>query len=200
MTRIFDNIELSLGGQLVETFRESNRIDAAVGYFNIRGWKLFGDVITERESQKTPVARVLIGMVHGEPEDQVLGYLQRTLEGAPLEDPIDRKTAQARQQQAKLKFRQQLMRGAPSAQDEATIRELRAQLSDGRVAIKLFTRRPLHGKTYICHRADNVTPIVAYVGSSNLTTAGLSNNYELNVGSSPVEWCNRFVILQGCGG
>lgn len=181
MTRIFDNIELNLGGHLVETLSESNRIDAAVGYFNIRGWKLFGDVIQGRDSGGSPIARVLIGMVHGEPEEQVLDHLQRTLEGGPLEDVIDRKTAQARQQQAKLKFRQQLMRGAPTAQDEATIRELRAQLADGRVAIKLFTRRPLHGKTYICHRDDKITPIVAYVGSSNLTIAGLANNYELNV-------------------
>ncbi|WP_417541354.1 helicase-related protein [Microbacterium maritypicum] len=181
MTRIFDNIELNLGGHLVETLSDSNRIDAAVGYFNIRGWKLFGDAIQEHEPGETPIARVLVGMVHGEPEEQVLDHLQRTLEGGPLEDVIDRKTAQARQQQAKLKFRQQLMRGAPTAQDEATIRELRAQLADGRVEIKLFTRRPLHGKTYICHRDDMITPIVAYVGSSNLTIAGLANNYELNV-------------------
>ncbi|MBT9605079.1 helicase-related protein [Microbacterium sp.] len=181
MTRIFDNIELSLGNHLVETLQESNRIDAAVGYFNLRGWKLFGDVVQQREVSMSPVARVLIGMVHGEPEDQVLDYLQRTLEGAPLDDLMDRKTAQARQHQAKFKFRQQLMRGAPTATDEATIRELRAQLADGRVAIRLFTRRQLHGKTYICHRDDKITPIVAYVGSSNLTTSGLANNYELNV-------------------
>ena len=181
MTRIFDNIELNLGGHLVETLSDSNRIDAAVGYFNLRGWKLFGDVIKKHEPEAAPIARVLVGMVHGEPEGQVLDHLQRTLEGGPLEDVIDRKTAQARQQQAKLKFRQQLMRGAPTSQDEATIRELRSQLSDGRVAIKLFTRRPLHGKTYICHRDDKITPIVAYVGSSNLTIAGLANNYELNV-------------------
>ena len=120
MTRIFDNIELNLGGHLVETLSESNRIDAAVGYFNIRGWKLFGDVVHGRSAGGPPIARVLIGMVHGEPEEQVLDHLQRTLEGGPLEDVIDRKTAQARQQQAKLKFRQQLMRGAPTAQDEAT--------------------------------------------------------------------------------
>lgn len=181
MTRIFDNIDLSLGSHLVETFRESNRIDAAVGYFNMRGWSLFGDVIEDHQAGTSPAARVLVGMVHGEPEDQVLDYLQRSLEGVPLEDLIDRKTAQSRQQQAKLKFRQQLMRGTPTAQDEATIRELRAQLADGRVAIKLFTRRPLHGKTYICHRDDKITPIVAYVGSSNLTMSGLVNNYELNV-------------------
>lgn len=181
MTRIFDNIELSLGNHLVETLHGSSRIDAAVGYFNIRGWKIFGDVVAERAVASEPVARVLIGMVSGDPEEQVLDHLQRTLQGDSLEDDIDRKTAQSRQQQAKLKFRQQLMRGAPSAQDQATIRELRAQLVDGRVAIKLFTRRPLHGKTYICHRADKITPTVAYVGSSNLTTSGLASNYELNV-------------------
>ncbi|MBW1640053.1 NgoFVII family restriction endonuclease [Microbacterium resistens] len=181
MTRIFDNIELNLGGHLVETLLESDRIDAAVGYFNLRGWKLFGDVVEQRQPGNRPVARVLVGMVSGEPNEQVLDYLQRTLEGAPLEDVIDRKTARSRQQQAKLKFRQQLMRGAPTTQDEATIRELRSQLADGRVAIKLFTRRPLHGKTYICHRDDKIAPIVAYVGSSNLTIAGLANNYELNV-------------------
>lgn len=65
MTRIFDNIELNLGGHLVETLSESNRIDAAVGYFNIRGWKLFGDVVHGRSAGGPPIARVLIGMVHG---------------------------------------------------------------------------------------------------------------------------------------
>ena len=181
MTRIFDNIELTLGHHLVETLAESERIDAAVGYFNIRGWNLFSEVVEQRSSGDHAVARVLIGMVHGDPEEQVFDHLQRTLEGHALTDEIDRKIALARQQQAKLKFRQQLMRGAPTAKDQETIRQLRAQLSDGRVEIKLFTRRPLHGKTYICHRDDKITPIVAYVGSSNLTTSGLAGNYELNV-------------------
>lgn len=181
LTRIFDNIELALGDHLVETLINSDRIDAAVGYFNLRGWKLFGDVITDREVGVNPVARVLVGMVHGDPEEQVMAHLQRTLEGSSESDEIDRKTAQARLKQAKLKFRQQLMRGAPTKQDQETIRALREQLSDGRVAIKLFTRRPLHGKTYICHRQDKITPTVAYVGSSNMTTSGLASNFELNV-------------------
>ena len=48
-------------------------------------------------------------------------------------------------------------------------------------SIKLFTRRPLHGKTYLCHRQDANLPIVGFVGSSNLTMSGLRHNYELNV-------------------
>jgi len=181
MTRIFDNIEKHLGAHLVETFQSSDRMDAAVGYFNLRGWKLFGDVIAGREAG-SPVARVLVGMTHADPEDQVIGSLQRALEGAEdAGDGIDRETALNRQQQAKLKFRTQLMRGVPNATDEASLRDLRQQLADGRVQIKLFTRRPMHGKTYLCHRKDINNPIVGFVGSSNLTIAGLQNNYELNV-------------------
>lgn len=43
---------------------------------------------------------------------------------------------------------------------EATIRELRSQLADCRVAIKLFARQSLHDETYNCHRDDKITPIV----------------------------------------
>jgi superfamily II DNA or RNA helicase len=39
----------------------------------------------------------------------------------------------------------------------------------------------MHGKTYICHREDIATPIIGYVGSSNLTLPGLKFQYELNV-------------------
>lgn len=81
MTRIFDNIELALGSHLVETLAESERIDAAVGYFNIRGWNLFSEVIESRPAGDTAVARVLIGMVHGDPEEQVLRMLPQPLGG-----------------------------------------------------------------------------------------------------------------------
>ncbi len=182
MTKILDNIDLELGSHLVETLKKSNRMDAAVGYFNLRGWKVFGDVIKEREpGGKDAIARVLVGMVHNDPGDELLRHLQRELEGKPDDSEVDRSIARARIQNAKLQFRTQLMRGVPTETDQETIRELRQQLKDKRVEIKLFTRRPLHGKTYICHRDDDIVPVHAYVGSSNLTVAGLSNNFELNV-------------------
>lgn len=181
MTRIFDNIDIHLGGHLVETFEASDRMDAAVGYFNLRGWKLFGDVIATREAGDDPIVRVLVGMTQVDTEDQVIDHLQNTLEGVEEKDQIDREIAIARRQQAKLKFRTQLMRGVPNESDQRALRDLRTQLDDGRVKIKLFTRRPLHGKTYLCHRKDINNPIIGFVGSSNLTVAGLSQNYELNV-------------------
>src|SRR5690606_27993356 len=126
-------------------------------------------VIKERDPADGRVARVLVGMVNTDTEADVLNHLQRTLEGGDDDESIDRNVALNRLQRAKLQFRSQLMRGVPTKQDEQTIRDLREQLTDGRVKIKLFTRRPLHGKTYICHREDNITPVFAYVGSSNLT-------------------------------
>jgi len=49
------------------------------------------------------------------------------------------------------------------------------------VQVKLFLGFLLHAKLYLLHRADHAAPRVAYVGSSNLTFAGLKRQGELNV-------------------
>ena len=49
------------------------------------------------------------------------------------------------------------------------------------MVVKLFLRHPLHAKLYLLFRPDPITPIVGYLGSSNLTFSGLSSQGELNV-------------------
>lgn len=181
MTRIFDNIDVDLGPHLIETFATATRMDAAVGYFNLRGWMTFADAVDAKSASDKPVMRVLVGMTLADPDDQVLRALQSSLEGSEDDDDIDGEVARARRQAALAKFRTQLMRGIPNAADQKSLQRLRQHLVDGRVRIKLFTRRPLHGKTYLCHRQDANLPIVGFVGSSNLTMSGLRHNYELNV-------------------
>ena len=56
-----------------------------------------------------------------------------------------------------------------------------AQLRAKKVVVKLFLRHPLHAKLYLLFRNDPINPIVGYLGSSNLTFAGLSAQGELNV-------------------
>ena len=59
---------------------------------------------------------------------------------------------------------------------------VRDQLKTGAVEMKVFTDAPLHGKAYIFHRPqDPHVKKLAYVGSSNLTGAGLMRNLELNI-------------------
>lgn len=181
MTRIFDNIVDDLGPHLIKTFDNSDRLDAAVGYFNLRGWSTFADSIDAKPAGHARIMRVLVGMTLADQDDQVLRALQAQLEDRDDDEGIDGDTARARKVAAILKFRTQLMRGLPTLNDQATLRRLKDHLAEGRVQIKLFTRRPLHGKTYLAYKEDPNHPVVGFVGSSNLTMAGLKHNYELNV-------------------
>ena len=81
--------------------------------------------------------------------------------------------------------------GAPSNEDERALRDLVRQLRAGKVAVKLFLRYPLHAKLYLIHREDFTAPTVAFLGSSNLTLAGLSKQGELNTEVSDYNACQK---------
>lgn len=180
MTRIFDNIRLKLGQHLRQTFVGFDRMDVAVGYFNLRGWSFFDDLVSERVFAAHPGVRVLIGMSATGTHEEVLEDLQASVDGLPRTD-ADGDEARQRRTELLQQLRVQLMRGIPTGHDRATLASLRQLLADGVVEIKVFTRRALHGKAYVFHRQDLNSPIVGFVGSSNLTPPGLTHNFELNV-------------------
>ena len=181
VTTLFDNIDEHLGERLVTSFEVSKRIDAAVGYFNLRGWGDLSRALDSRSPSAEPVARVVVGMTLPDHHHRVVNYLQGDLDQVDPEPEIDGSEAKVRREAALHRFRQQLMRGIPTESDLRELRRMRRHLASGLLRVKLFTRRPMHAKTYICHRDDVLTPIVGYVGSSNLTLAGLRHQYELNV-------------------
>jgi superfamily II DNA or RNA helicase len=104
---------------------------------------------------------------------------------------VDNKAANAMRKSLAEEFRRQLMIGAPTDQDEAGLRRLAAQIRAGKVVVKLFLRHPLHAKLYLCFRPDVVNPIVGFIGSSNLTFAGLAHQGELNVDVMDHDACNK---------
>jgi len=158
-------------------------MDIAVGYFNLRGWEVFNDQVnTLAKGDEKPVARVLIGMLMGTAQVQTLHELQRELDGTDqVPDLTDNREALQRRDELLADFRLQLSRGIPNEKTRQILSSLRDQVASGAVEVKVFTRRPLHGKAYIFHRHTNNVPIVGFVGSSNLTSAGLQSNLELNV-------------------
>lgn len=158
MTKIFDNLEERLGDQLQLTFAAFDRMDVAVGYFNLRGWKIFDQLVRQKPIGNAPVVRILIGMVAGGPQDEALDELQSSVDGVPRPE-ADPSIARERKSQLLEQLRVQLMRGLPTSTDRATLGSLRTLLADGLVEIKVFTRRPLHGKTYVFHRQDVTNPI-----------------------------------------
>ena len=177
MPRIFDNLELgsSLLPALQETLALSSRADFCVGYFNLRGWGGLASYVDDWSNDDGP-CRVLIGM-------QRLPHEELREAFSLLDRPsgMDNQTAHRLRVQLAEQLRQQLTIGVPSNADERTLRQLGAQLRSKKVVVKLFLRHPLHAKLYLLFRDDPINPIVGYLGSSNLTFAGLSGQGELNV-------------------
>ncbi len=176
MPRIFDNIDQQLLPALRETLELSSRSDFCVGYFNLRGWKEIGPYIEPWLGGEGHCCRLLIGMAKL-PQDELFSALSFS----KRDGEIDNQTAVRLKKKLAEEFREQLAIGIPTNQDEIGLRRLAAQIRAKKLVVKLFLRHPLHAKLYLLYLPHPINPIVGYLGSSNLTFAGLSKQGELNV-------------------
>ncbi len=177
MPRIFDNLtpDSSLLPALQDTLGISERADFCVGYFNLRGWSGLAPLVDGWQPEDGP-CRLLIGMQRLPHDD-----LRQRVSLVDGPAGMDNQTAHRLRVQMAEQLRQQLTMGAPTNADERTLRQLADQLRARKVVVQLFLRHALHAKLYLLYRDDPVNPIVGYLGSSNLTFAGLAGQGELNV-------------------
>jgi hypothetical protein len=185
MPRIFDNIEQRLLDALRDTLKVSERADFCVGYFNLRGWQHLDRLMEHWQSGTTGCCRLLIGMAE-RPEDEL-----RKLFSLRGEQEIDQSTVVRLKQRMAQEFREQLLMGAPTNADQEGLRRLSTQLRTKHVIVKLFLRHKLHAKLYLLYQNSHITPIVGYLGSSNLTLAGLMHQGELNVDVLDSDACKK---------
>ena len=196
MPTIYDNITKLLTKGLQETLQLSKRADFCVGYFNLRGWKeicadienIPGGVVTEGQDQIHRYCRLLVGM-QKTPVESIREQYRH--DGSV---PIDQAEVLKIKKRLAKDFRDQLTIGAPSSADEAALRRLGRQLKAGKVVVKLHAKHLLHAKLYLAHSDDKRVPIVGFVGSSNLTFAGLSKQGELNVDVMEQDAANKLAI------
>ncbi len=186
MPRIFDNIEQHLFSALRDTLNVSDRADFCVGYFNLRGWKQLDSYIEKWSGGKGNCCRLLVGM-QKLPQEELLSALSLIKQ----DKEIDNQTALRIKKKLAEEFREQLTYGIPTNEDEAGIRKLAAQIKAKKVIVKLFLRHPLHAKLYLLFRPDPINPTTGYLGSSNLTLAGLSYQGELNIDVLDHDACNK---------
>ena len=186
MPRIFDNIDESLLPALKEALEGSSSADFCVGYFNLRGWKEIDEHIEKWSGIAGNACRLLVGM-HQSPDKNIREKLASTY----TDEPIDHAGARKIKEFLAEEFKKQLSLGVPSNADEQGLRRLAKQIHAKKVVVKLFLRHPLHAKLYLLHRSDNINPKVGFVGSSNLTFAGLSSQGELNVDVMDRDACDK---------
>lgn len=189
MPRIFDNIEQQLLPALRETIEVSDRADFCVGYFNLRGWKQLDTYIERWSGGDGHCCRLLVGM-NRQPSEE----LRAAMSLAGVDGEIDNQTAVRLKKKLAEDFREQLALGVPSNDDEIGLRRLAAQIKVKKVVVKLFLRHPLHAKLYLLFRPDPINPTVGYLGSSNLTLAGLSKQGELNVDVLDHDACHKLAM------
>ena len=186
MPRIFDNIEQHLRSALAETIEVAHRADFCVGYFNLRGWRLIDKYVERWQGGNGNCCRLLVGMQRL-PHDELRNARNLTTGQITL----DNQTALRLKKRLAEEFREQLMIGAPTNEDEAGLRRLARQIRAKKVVVKLFLKHPLHAKLYLFFRADPINPAVGYLGSSNLTQSGLSYQGELNVDVLDGDACQK---------
>ena len=185
MPRIFDNIDQPLLPALQQTLETATHADFCVGYFNLRGWRGLASYVENWGGGEGDCCRLLVGMQRL-PEEELREAMRIAKDSG-----IDNQTALRLKRRLAEEFREQLTIGIPTHQDEIGLRQLAHQLRQEKVQVKLFLRHTLHAKLYLIYRSDLVTPTVGYLGSSNLTLAGLSQQGELNVDVVDSDSCQK---------
>lgn len=186
MPRIFDNIELPLLDALRDTLALSERADFCIGYFNLRGWRKLDEHVDRWAGGADRCCRLLVGMQRTDKEEL---YAALSVTGDKGE--LSNQAAVRLRRKLAEEFREQLTYGTPTDDDERGLRRLSKQIRSKKVVVKLFLRHSLHAKLYLLFRPDPINPVVGYVGSSNLTAAGLSSQGELNVDVLDEDACRK---------
>ncbi|MFM8004698.1 MAG: NgoFVII family restriction endonuclease, partial [Dolichospermum sp.] len=93
--------------------------------------------------------------------------------------PISQNEASNLKKRLVEEFREQLTLGKPTNDDELGLKNLKHQLQTKKVIVKLYLRGSLHAKLYLMPQKHHNLQAIGFLGSSNLTFSGLSNQGEL---------------------
>jgi superfamily II DNA or RNA helicase len=183
MPTIYDNQEATILSGLERFLGDAHSLDACVGYFNFQGWKLLEQSAARLSPESgKPAVRLLIGMHSDVSYDLNLELREAALQarGVTVASKGGKKLEEALQETL-LSLTAQLNIFVPTEEDRKSLIKLRDDLRSKRIRVKVALGQRLHAKLYIAHRSDQGTRMAGFVGSSNLTRAGLSTQGELNI-------------------
>lgn len=182
MSKIIDNDAVLLADALSEVLPHADRLDACVGYFNLRGWQSIAEavkgIVPAQPGQ--PAVRLLVGMAtHAEQE---LRDELKKVWGQQQEDSMSIELAVKLAEQSVDGFARQLTWGFPTKKDFVGLKRLVEDLKSGFLEVRFFAKHLLHAKLYVTHfGSGGLKTWRGVVGSSNWTNAGMKTQGELNL-------------------
>jgi phosphatidylserine/phosphatidylglycerophosphate/cardiolipin synthase-like enzyme len=179
MPNIYDNSEDRIFlTRLEQNLTNSTHADVCVGYFNLHGYNLIADAISQYAGGESSQLRVIVGMSNS-PHVEAKQHLRA--DDAP--GTVSNEQIIARKKAAIELFADQFSFRTPNPSDARGLEQLKRDLITGKIVVKLFTKHQMHAKLYLTYGKDRTqnTPDVAFIGSSNFTAAGLHGQGELTV-------------------
>lgn len=152
---------------LLEILHEPPSLAVATGYFNAAGFGRLSDLLC-----RTASVRLLLG---AEPLPPAR-FPERRL-GEPRGERFEAKLTREMLGDAERKLRRDRDHLPFSPETRDAVRELLSFLQSGKIEVRRYERRFLHGKAFLFSERQGVL-----AGSSNFTLAGLTSNLELNLG------------------
>ena len=177
MPNIYDNIEAKILDGLTDAFTadQTQRADICVGYINLRGWRCIADAIDRLPGDDgKPPCRLIVGMPNDSLDILRMHYTHQEKEATHA-------VINERLNQFKRYITDQLVVGTQSNIDQTGLLAFAEQLRKRTVVVRFFGEHRLHAKLYLAYRNEKMVPITGFVGSSNLTYAGVQGQGELNV-------------------
>ncbi len=152
---------------LLGSLREPPSASIATGYFNPGGFGRLADVL-----RRAAGVRLLLGA-----EPLPAARLPERRLGDPRGERYEKRLADEELDGAERKLRRDRDRLPFSEPSRASVRELLDFLDSGKIEVRRYEHRFLHGKAFLFSGKHGVL-----AGSSNFTLAGLTSNLELNLG------------------
>ena len=179
---VIDNEKVVFLDQLKEILPETKRASIAVGYFFISGFaEIMGSLERmERSPDPSHMLRLLISPTTNRKtaeallaENETFAEARKAGEAEGDEDETRRKASD--------EVKRTLEHMPQTEKDQTASVKLVALIRKKKLQVKVYTKDQLHAKAYIFEIERGLIPIMAIVGSSNLSLSGIKEHAELNL-------------------
>ena len=196
---VIDNEKVMLLKQLQEILPHTKRASLAIGYFFVSGFAEIMDSLKrmEESQNKNDIMRILISPTTDRLTAEALfaGNASREEVKEAVEHEGGRDKGKKR---ASDDLRRMLEYMPQTEGDLKAARKLAELVRKGKVHVRVYTKDHLHAKAYIFELEGGLLPILAIVGSSNLSLSGIKEHAELNLRTNDgnqtrelLEWFDR---------